>query len=96
MKREIAACDHNKWLEAQAKLNELREEAFKLVELIFRRLVKSLDTELSDAALEGEHRLDRARLPIKQGNEWLMHHDVLCRALWSQRNEHSGKDTLCA
>jgi hypothetical protein len=26
----------------------------------------------------------------------LMHHDVLCRALWSQRNEHSGKDTLCA
>ena len=86
MKREIATCDYNAWAQAQERLRELREEAFLLVVPIFRRLVQSLDGELNENAIASEQRLDRAGLPVRLGAEWCLHEDMLCRAIWSQRN----------
>ena len=85
MKREISACDYDKWVQAQEKLRELREESFLLIVPIFRRLIESLDGELNESALASEQRLDRAGIPIKHGAEWALHGDMLCCALWSQR-----------
>ena len=64
MKRRISECDHDKWLQAQTRLSELREESFLLVVPIFRRLLQSLDAELNENAIASEQRLDRAGLPV--------------------------------
>jgi hypothetical protein len=86
MKREISACDYGKWQAAQDKLAELREEAFDYVKPIFRRLIKSLEAELNEAALAAEARLDKAGIPVRcSDGTWMLHSDAICRALWSQR-----------
>jgi hypothetical protein len=94
MRREIAGCDYAKWQAAQARLAELRKEAFELVKPVFRRLAKSLDDELNAGALAAEQRLDAAGISLRDGDTWLLHLDVLCRALWSQR--HTVESTLVA
>jgi hypothetical protein len=97
LKREIAQCDHSKWEKAQGELAQIRKTAFVLVRPIFKRLVKSLEAELNEAALAAESRLDQAGIPIRGQahldragrpveGEWLLHSDAICRALWSQRN----------
>jgi hypothetical protein len=86
MRAEMASCDHGKFLDAQEKLRELRETAFRLVEPIFRRLIQSYDSELIETARDAEHRLDKAGLPIRNGNSWLLHSDVTSLALWSCRH----------
>ena len=85
-KREIAACDYDKWVEAQAKLSELRAQAFEMAKSLLNRLIEGLNSELNENAIASERRLDAAGLPIKNGAEWLLHEDVLCCALWSQRS----------
>jgi hypothetical protein len=94
MRAEMVLCDNAKFLDAQAKLRELRETAFRLVEPIIRRLIQSYDSELSQVACEAEARLDRTGLPIRQGTEWMLHGDSTCRAIWSCR--HSVERTLDA
>jgi hypothetical protein len=86
LRREIALCDHDKFLKAQERLAELRAAAFTLVEPIFRRLVQSYGNDLNEEALVSEQRLDKSGLPIRSGNEWLLHSDSVCRALWSCRH----------
>jgi hypothetical protein len=94
LRRSIAAADHGKHLAAQARLAELRKEAFELVKPIFKRLIESLDDELNDSALEAEQRLDRAGVPVRNGDEWMLHNDAVCKALWSCRN--LVEKTFCA
>ena len=67
LRREMAACDHEKYLVACAELAKLREEALALVTPIVKRLVKSLADELNDVALTAEERLEKAGLPIRAG-----------------------------
>jgi hypothetical protein len=97
LKREISNCDHGKWLAAQDRLAGLRREAFELVKPIFKRLVKSLSDELDEAALATEGRLNKAGIALQAPDhldsagrhtegEWALHDDMLCKALWSQRN----------
>jgi hypothetical protein len=85
-RRQMTACDHSKFLEAQDKLQELRNQAFELTEAIFKRLIKSLDAQLLATALAGEQRLEEAELPIRSGNSWTLHEDAVCKAFWSQRH----------
>ena len=84
MKREIAACDFDKWTQAQAEVDRLRKEALELAETIFKRLIKSLDDQINETAIAAEQRLIDAGLPLRNGDSWLLHDDSLCRALWSQ------------
>jgi hypothetical protein len=88
MRREIVACDHSKWQAAHDTLAELRTEAFEqFAKPILRRLVKSLEAELNEAALAAEARLDKAGIPVRYSDgTWMLHSDAICRALWSQRN----------
>ena len=58
LRREITKCDNQKFVEAEAKLGELRKEAFAMAEPMFKRLIRSLDDELQSAAIESEQRLD--------------------------------------
>ena len=51
MKREIAACDFDKWTQAQAEVDRLRKEALELAETIFKRLIKSLDDQINETAI---------------------------------------------
>jgi hypothetical protein len=85
LRREIQRCDHRKYLEAEAKLAELRKEALAMAQPLFKRLIKGFDDELNDAALAAEQRLDRNGIPLKQGDEWALHDDAICKALWSCR-----------
>ena len=87
LRREITRADHEKYLAAEAKLADLRREAFELVQSIVKRLVKSLNDELNDAALDAEQRLDKAGLPVRAGASWMLHDDAVCRALWSCRGK---------
>ena len=57
-----------------------------MVEKIFKRLIESLNSGLNETAIASEERLDRAGLPIRNGDAWMMHDDAVCRALWSCRN----------
>ena len=92
MKRDIAKCDHVKFIEAQEKLTALRKEALALVSPIFKRLVKSLDDQLNETAIGAEQRLAAAGLPVRNGEAWLLHDDALCKAVWSCR--HIAERTL--
>jgi hypothetical protein len=85
LRREIAAADHRKYLDAEAKLLELRKDALAMAQPLFKRLIGGLDNELNDAAFAAEQRLDRSGIPIKQGDEWTLHDDATCKALWSCR-----------
>ena len=64
LRREMAACNHDVYLSAQAKLAELREEALRLITPIAKRLVKSFADELNDVAVEAEGRLNKSGLPV--------------------------------
>jgi hypothetical protein len=92
MKREISRCDPVKFVEGQDKLAELRKEAFELVEPIFKRLAKSLNDELNETAIAAEERMERAGLPVKNGDSWMLHGDAICQAIWSRR--HIAERTL--
>jgi hypothetical protein len=85
LRREITAADNGKFVAAETRLSELREETFLLAVPVFRRLIDSLDAELNENAIASEQRLDRAGIPVKDGAEWALHGDMLCCALWSQR-----------
>ena len=88
LRREMAACDHEKYLEACAELAKLREEALALVTPIVKRLAKSLADELNDVALTAEERLEKAGLPIRAGGVvWILHSDPLVTAIWSCRGK---------
>ena len=88
LRREMAACDHEKYLTACAELAKLREEALALVTPIVKRLVKSLADELNDVALTAEERLEKAGLPIRAGGVvWILHSDPLVTAIWSCRGK---------
>jgi hypothetical protein len=84
--------DHSKYLEAQDKLQELRKQAFELVEQLLKRLISSLNEQLLETTVGAEQRLDEAGLPIKVGDAWVLQDDSLCRALWSCR--HIAERTL--
>jgi hypothetical protein len=62
------------------------------VEPIFKRLVKSLNDQLNETAIAAEARLDQAGIPVRFGDSWALHEDMLCKALWSQR--HIAEKTL--
>ena len=64
LRREMAACDHDAFLAAQAELAKLRQEALALVTPIVKRLAKSLSDELNNTALVAEERLAKAGLPV--------------------------------
>ena len=87
----IASCsrmskaDREKYNEAQTKLAGLRQEAMDLVAPVLRRLLVSYSESLAQAALEAEARLEANGLPIRNGNEWVLHQDAICRALLSCR-----------
>ena len=51
LRKELAACCPETFLKAQGRMNELRNEAAKLVRPIFERLVAAFDKELNDVAL---------------------------------------------
>jgi hypothetical protein len=95
-RREIAACNHDTFLAAEAKLAELRKAAYDLVEPIMKRLVKSLGDQLCAEALAAEARLTQLGLPLQAPKhldlkgelvegEFSLHSDMLCKAIWSQR-----------
>ena len=87
LRREMAACDHDAFLAAQAELAKLRQEALALVTPIVKRLAKSLSDELNNTALVAEERLAKAGLPVLTGTTWLLHTDPLITALWSCRGK---------
>ena len=88
LRREMANCNHEVYLSAQAALAKLRQEALALVTPIVKRLAKSLADELNDTALVAEERLEKAGLPIRAGGVvWLLHSDPLVTALWSWRGK---------
>jgi hypothetical protein len=74
-------------LASQTRLAELRAAAFTLVEPILRRLIQSYAAALNEEALGSEARLDKSGLPIRNGVEWTLHTDAVCRALWSCRHK---------
>jgi hypothetical protein len=49
---------------AHSRLNELREEAVKLVRPIFERLVEEFDKELNAVALQRESELQAMGIPL--------------------------------
>jgi hypothetical protein len=85
MRRRLREADHGKWEAAETRLAELRQEAMDLVTPVLRRLLVSYSESLAQAALEAEARLEVNGLPIRAGNEWILHQDAICRALWSCR-----------
>ena len=84
-RRAIRAADHSKWEAAQTRLAELRQEAIELVAPVLRRVLVSYSESLAQAALEAEARLEANGLPLRNGNEWVLHEDAVCRALLSCR-----------
>jgi hypothetical protein len=53
-----------KFFAAHSRLNELREEAVKLVRPIFERLVEEFDKELNAVALQRESELQAMGIPL--------------------------------
>ena len=86
LRREMAAADHAKFLEAQDKLQELRKKALELAEQLFKRLAKDLNEQLHETTVGAEQRLAEAGLPLKVSDAWVLHDDSLCKALWSCRH----------
>jgi hypothetical protein len=86
LRREMAAADHSKFLEAQDKLQELRKKALELAEQLFKRLAKDLNEQLHETTVGAEQRLAEAGLPIKVGDAWVLHDDSLSKSLWSCRH----------
>ena len=84
-RRAISAADHGKWEAAQTTLAELRQEAMGLIAPVLRRVLVSYSESLAQAALEAEARLEANGLPLRSGNLWTLHEDVVCRALLSCR-----------
>ena len=92
LRREMTRADHSKYLEAEAKLAELRKEAFEMAGPLFKRLISDLSNQLHETTVGAEQRLADAGIPLKDGDKWLLHDDSLCKALWSQR--HIAERTL--
>jgi hypothetical protein len=57
IREKIRAMSEEKFNAAHSRLNELREEATKLVRPIFERLVEAFDKELNAVALQRESEL---------------------------------------
>jgi hypothetical protein len=85
LRRRIRAADHSKWEAAETKLAELRQDAMDLVAPVLRRVLVSFSESLAQAALEAEARLEANGLPIRSGNQWVLHQDAICMALLSCR-----------
>jgi hypothetical protein len=54
IRREMAQCDHAAFEASQAKLTELREQAFVLEKPVFLRLSESFNGNLEEAALSAD------------------------------------------
>jgi hypothetical protein len=84
-RRAIRAADPAKYNAAQTRLAQLRQEAMNLVAPVLRRVLVSYSESLAQAAVEAEARLEANGLPIRNGNQWVLHEDAVCRALLSCR-----------
>ena len=85
LRAEIGAADHARFVGAQDKLAQLRQEALDLIVPVLRRVLVSYSESLAQAAVDAEARLEANGLPLRAGNEWTLHDDAICRALWSCR-----------
>jgi hypothetical protein len=85
IRRELSQCDHAAFEASQAKLVELRTQAFELAKPVLVRLIENFNANLEEAALAGEQRLEKVGLPIRNGDSWMMHHDCVCQMFWSCR-----------
>jgi hypothetical protein len=85
LRRKMGQADHSIFLAAEAKLAEKRQEAMDLVAPVIRRVLVSYSESLAQAALEAEARLEANGLPLRAGNQWVLHEDAVCRALLSCR-----------
>lgn len=104
IREKIRGMSEEKFFAAQSRLNELREEAVKLVRPIFERLVEAFDKELNAVALQRESelqamgiglfsdRLDSAGYPCRK---FPVHDDPIVTG-WQCRREcvrHRGLNT---
>jgi hypothetical protein len=64
IREKIRGMSEEKFNAAHARLNELREEAIKLVRPIFERLVEEFDKELNAVALQRESELQAMGIPL--------------------------------
>jgi hypothetical protein len=64
IREKIRGMTEEKFNAAQSRLNELREEAVKLVRPIFERLVEAFDKELNAVALQRESELQAMGIPL--------------------------------
>jgi hypothetical protein len=64
IREQIRGMSEEKFNAAQSRLNELREEAAKLVRPIFERLVEAFDKELNAVALQRESELQAMGIPL--------------------------------
>ena len=95
LRKELAACCPETFLKAQTRMNELRDEATKLVRPIFERLVVEFDKELNAVALRREEELTQMGIPIYsdglnsagyEQRDFAIHGDPLVTA-WQCRRE---------
>jgi len=77
--RRIREVDPDKYYAAETKLAELRQEAMELITPVLRRLLVSYRESFAQAAVEAEARLEANRLPLRNGNSWVLHEDAVCR-----------------
>jgi hypothetical protein len=64
IREKIRTMSEEKFNAAHSRLNELREEAVKLVRPIFERLVEAFDKELNAVALQRESELQAMGIPL--------------------------------
>jgi hypothetical protein len=66
VRREIEACDHGKFLDADSELRTLEAEAAALVMPVLDELILSFDAELHEVAAQKEAELEKYGLPLFQ------------------------------
>jgi hypothetical protein len=94
LKKEIATCDHAKFLAAEAELLTLTVKATEMVVPALERLIEPYDAELSEFALRREADLNRLDLPLYHDSmrnglsyrHWTLWNDDACTLLHSCRD----------
>jgi hypothetical protein len=87
LRRKITAANHGTYLGAEEELAKLRLEAIELAKGYLKRLVQTFNEALNASAAEAEKRIESENLPIINGDEWLLHDDGVCAALWFRRTK---------
>jgi hypothetical protein len=75
LRNELRSCSQEEFNKAIGRLSELRVQASELAKTILSRLLKAFDSELTEAAIAAETRLDAIGVPVHGGPGWTLSTD---------------------